>query len=211
MPKPLHATIVLIKSSPTAWDAEGRLCGRSDVPPTGKGLTALTKSIRDSNLEELRTSLNSIYCAPDDLSVQCAKILVSSGDTKVRKLTDLHELDLGLWEGVLGTDLGDRFPRVYSKWRGHPGSVAPPDGESLEDLLERVQASVFKALRKSKSSPRRVGLVLRPYAWGALTCWVRGKPMSAVWDVMESAPDVQAFSIVDANAAMKPRKASKIA
>lgn len=211
MTKSAHATIVLCRSCPTSWDSEGRICGRAEIPPTGEGLAELTLAVREARIDELRDELSTVYCADDELTKRCARILGSSSDAKIKALPNYAELDVGLWEGVLRSDLNDRFPRVYSTWVEDPGIVAPPDGESLASVQVRVLEQLGRSIRKSKSAHPTFGLVLRPYAYAVLTCWIEGRPLSEIWSVMADSPPIRVFSLDHAPRAIEPVGSSKIA
>ena len=211
MPKMIPHTIVLVRTSPTHWDAEGRLCGDADVPPTDDGLSDLAREIRNAGLDFIRSRMSSVLCGPDDLSQQCAAILRVTPETRIKSLRELRELNLGLWDGVLSDDLGGRFPRVYSKWRDTPGKVAPPQGESLETVHDRITSNCFKSLQRLRSPDRTTGLALRPYAWCAFNCWVRGESLARAWRIMRHTPSVQAFSLMVPKTTRRDRKINRIA
>jgi len=196
MPKASHYTILLLKACTTSWDAQNRLCGVSDLPAAEGVLEELESVVHASTeLRSLRDDMDLVLCGPSDVSMACARVLAGSGDVKIKVAEELGELNLGLWEGVLRDNLEDRFPSVYSQWTEHPGSVAPPDGESLEMVQDRVLGQLFKNLLKLKSDNQIVGLVLRPYAWGVVKCWLDQRPLSEVWGYLQAGATVESFSL----------------
>jgi ribonuclease H / adenosylcobalamin/alpha-ribazole phosphatase len=50
---------------------------------------------------------------------------------------DLIETDFGGWEGLTFTEAAERDPELHRRWL-RDTSTAPPDGESFDDVLERV-------------------------------------------------------------------------
>ncbi|MBO6514858.1 MAG: histidine phosphatase family protein, partial [Phycisphaerales bacterium] len=124
---------------------------------------------------------------------------------------EFSELNLGLWEGVLRSDLETRFPSVYSQWIDQPGTVAPPDGESLETVQGRVLEQLFKGLLKLRSDHPMVGLVLRPYAWAVLKCWIDQRPLSEVWEYLEMTSSIESFSLDRSIVEQNRTQKSKIA
>lgn len=186
----------MLKTGTTTWDAEDRLCGCTDLPATDESLSQCTQTVLESKtISELRTQMNAVLCGPSDVSMQCAQLLAGSHDIKIKSIQELSELNLGLWEGVLRGDLEERFPSVYSQWVAQPGSVAPPDGESLEVVQERILTALFIALRKLRSEHPVVGLVLRPYAWAVVKCWLDQRPLSEVWGYLEGNAVLESFSL----------------
>ncbi len=194
--KSSHFTIVLLKACSTAWDAEDRLCGVTDLPASEDSQSKVSTIVHETpELTSLRNQMSVVWSGPSDVSSESVQLLVNSADTKAKSFEAFSELNLGLWEGVLRSDLEERFPSVYSQWIDHPGTVAPPDGESLEAVQERVLEQLFKGLLKLRSDHPVVGLVLRPYAWAVLKCWLDQKPLSEVWGYLEEKSSIESFSL----------------
>lgn len=185
-----------MKAGTTSWDDEDRLCGATDLPSTEHALNEITRNLQSAHgLAELRSQLDLVLTGPSDTSMQCVKKLLGLSDAKVKIVDELAELDLGLWEGVLQSDLEERFPSVYTQWKAQPGMVAPPDGESLEAVQDRVLGVLFKMLGKLKSEHPIVGLVLRPYSWAVIKCWLDQRPLSEVWEYLERESGIESFSL----------------
>ena len=101
---------------------------------------------------------------------------------------ELREMNLGLWEGMLAEDFEKRYPRACQKWLDDPASVVAPEGDCLEDVRERV----LTAVRREVERQRRVGavgLVLRPFVWGIVHCWLRSCSLCEFWaEAKEAGP-----------------------
>ena len=54
----------------------------------------------------------------------------------------LREFDFGVWDGMRFNDVASRDPDLSRRFWESPGDVAPPDGESWNDVAERVGACV---------------------------------------------------------------------
>ena len=54
-------------------------------------------------------------------------------DLKVKTLDKLQNLDHGLWQGMLVSDVKTKQPKVYRQWQEQPETVCPPQGETLSD------------------------------------------------------------------------------
>jgi probable phosphoglycerate mutase len=57
----------------------------------------------------------------------------------------LRERSGGLWEGLTGAEILERFPVSYSAWR-RGDDVAPDGGESSREVADRVVGAVEKAI-----------------------------------------------------------------
>ena len=58
---------------------------------------------------------------------------------------------MGLWQGKELEELRTNQPRVAKQWEENPASVCPPEGESFDDVLPRVQKFLLKLQKKHKS------------------------------------------------------------
>ena len=70
---------------------------------------------------------------------------------KVKTLDKLQNLDHGLWQGMLVADVKTKQPKVYRQWQEQPETVCPPQGETVGDAEERLQAALAKLMKKHKS------------------------------------------------------------
>lgn len=196
MARSTRFTFVLLRACSTAWDAQDRLCGITDLPATDDSLGELAaKIISDHPLDSLRSDMCTVLCGPSDVSLQSAKLLTRGIDSTLKVCHGLHELSFGLWEGVARSDLEERFPKVYSQWIAHPGTISPPDGETLEVVQSRILYELSHTVGKLKSEHPVVGLVLRPYAWAVLKCWLDQQPLAQVWSYIDSKSGMESFSM----------------
>lgn len=83
-------------------------------------------------------------------------VLVSSDLTRARTTADclatgrerldhaqqLREFDFGKWDGLPFDVVAARDPQLSRAFWDNPGSIAPPDGESWDDVSQRVEAFV---------------------------------------------------------------------
>jgi probable phosphoglycerate mutase len=60
------------------------------------------------------------------------------GDVPVRRLDDLIECDFGAWEGRTFAEVRAGWPGELDAWLASP-RLAPPDGESFEQVAARVE------------------------------------------------------------------------
>ena len=185
MAKSDEIRVLLLRTGQTEWDQAGRLCGATDVPLSGPGKQAAAEQAAGVAGSELST----VFCAPDEASMATAEEVAKATGAKVKAVEGLAELNLGLWEGLLETELEDKCPRLYRQWIEDPASVQVPEGEGLEEARDRIVEHLTKALARSKNGA--VGVVLRPVAHALVGCEFAGTPSKNVWSMMKSGPTVQ--------------------
>jgi probable phosphoglycerate mutase len=150
---------VLIEAGPTPWDVEGRIVGNSSLP-----LTAEAMDVIRHLLDGVAGPVDSIYyAAANEACQQVAGLISKKFAIRARDIRDLDEVRLGLWQGLFPDAVRARFPTVYPQWEAQPLLVTPPDGEPLEEAIQRIRTPLNRILRKNMDLT--VVLVLRPMAF----------------------------------------------
>jgi len=179
MPKPTSFKLLVLRAGPSAWESDGRIVGASDLPMTDEGRDEIAREIDEMPDD----GLSVILSAGDEASQQTAKLLRNGTGVKVKTVRGLGEVGLGLWEGVLGADLEERFPTIYKQWLDDPSSVRAPEGEAFSDAQDRVLTELAKALEKTKGETPSIGVVVRPLVAGIIRSFLDGKAANELWDV----------------------------
>jgi probable phosphoglycerate mutase len=150
---------VLIEAGPTPWDVEGRIVGNSSLPLTSEA----TDTIRHL-LDEVSGPIDSVYhAAANEACKQVAELITRKFGIRARDIRDLDEVRLGLWQGLFPADIRARFPTVYPQWEAQPLLVTPPDGEPLEEAIQRIRGPLNRILKRNRD--QTIILALRPMAF----------------------------------------------
>ena len=64
---------------------------------------------------------------------------------------------------MLINDVKTKQPKVYRKWQEQPETVRPPEGESVQEVRERLQRVLTKLAKKHKTGTAAV-VVAEPVA-----------------------------------------------
>ena len=184
--------VYLIASGPTAWEDGQRVQGNTDLPLHEEG-TQRVRSAIDDWLPEQR--LRTVHAAPDEASRQTAALVAQRlGAAKVKPIEELAEMNLGLWQGLTEAELQDRYPKVFGRWRAEPAKVSVPEGESFEELVDRVAGALDRLI--GRSDKEAVVLVLRPVVLKLCGAWLGGADPAAPFTLQtQTPPPVQRFEI----------------
>lgn len=147
--------ILLIRAGSTEYASQGRVQGTLDVPLSEEGRRQAEMAagqLRDQPVEAL-------YCGPCRAAQQTAEIIGQELDLKPRTNDKLHNLDHGLWQGMLVEEVKAKQPKVYRQWQEHPETVCPPEGETLQHAQARLQAILARIRKKYKSGTIAVVLI----------------------------------------------------
>jgi alpha-ribazole phosphatase len=124
----------LARHGETKWNAENRICGRSDVPLSEAGRRQAKRLA-----ERLKPiSFDALYSSPLKRAMETARII--SERIGLEPVVDdrLVELDYGQWEGKTLEEVMKSNPKTLRAWQADPGEVAPPGGESGLEAQQRV-------------------------------------------------------------------------
>jgi broad specificity phosphatase PhoE len=151
--------VLLIRPGSTTFDEEGRIKGSLDIPLSSVGeaqVEALAESLA-------AVKLDCLYVAPCESARRSADRICSKNFCKQKALECLRNLDHGLWQGKLVSEVKRLQPKVYRQFQEHPADVCPPEGETIQGALDRVRSSIER-LRKRHSGGRIGILVPQPMA-----------------------------------------------
>lgn len=184
MAKNADIRVLFVRTPETEWERAGRLAGSTDVPLTAAGWEAVLAAMNGLQ----GTRLSSVLCGPDEASQAVARELAKRTGCKVKVVEDFGEVHLGLWEGMLGTELQEKCPSAYRQWLDDPAAINAPEGEAFEDAQVRLVQALQRNTARVRGDSGSVGVVLRPMALGLVGCSVMGVPTKRLWSMIETAP-----------------------
>ena len=177
--------LALIRHGPTAWNAEKRIQGRSDVPLSETGRAIVAGWRLPAEIASYQ-----VLVSPLARARETAALL---GLSPVAVEPALAERSWGVWEGERLPELRERYGADMKRWEGRGLDFRPPEGESPRDLqtrliplLARLAADGTDALAVTHR-----GVIRSVYA------------LATGWDMRAKAPDplcdgcVQLFDLAD--------------
>jgi glucosyl-3-phosphoglycerate phosphatase len=125
---------VLLRHGQTTWNAEGRFQGHADIPLDEAGVTQAQRAA--GMLAALRPDV--IVSSDLARAVSTAQPLARLTGLVITLDKDLRERSGGLWEGLVGAEIRERWPAEHAAWD-------PPEGESREAVADRVAVAFSRA------------------------------------------------------------------
>lgn len=174
--------ILLARHGETPWNAEGRYQGQIDIPlsPTGEAQArALGIRLQDQPITRAVAS-------PLARARQTAERAL--GEARVSMLTfdpGLMEIAHGTWEGKLAAEIGAEDPLRFKAWREAPDTVHMPEGESLQQVLDRAWPA-FEAACGGLESGDTLLLVAHDAVNRVLLCRILGLPLPRLWSFRQA-------------------------
>ena len=136
--------LILVRHGETELNRHGRYQGGgSDAPLTEAGV-AQAQALR-SHLSALVDERTSIWTSDLQRARRTAELALPGH--RARQDIRLRELAFGEFEGLSYEENLEKHGERFSRWLLDPWNVAPPGGETLDDLLQRVDGWLSDAAR----------------------------------------------------------------
>jgi probable phosphoglycerate mutase len=126
--------LYLLRHGEIVGSNKKRYIGQTDVPLSSKGLrqAALWR-------EELaHVEFEKVYSSNLSRAFDTARIVSDIPELDVQALSQLREINLGDWDGETMENIKTRFPDAWEERGRHIDTFQTPNGESFQDLHERV-------------------------------------------------------------------------
>jgi len=138
--------LILVRHGETAWNADGRHQGQTDVPLSAVGRRQAAALARRLASEEI----DAIYASDLRRARETAAAVGASHRLPVRDEPRLREMCFGAWEGLTYDQIQERYPRARTAWEADPLGTSPPGGETLAELAGRVESALADIVRAHK-------------------------------------------------------------
>ena len=201
--------VVLWRHGRTAWNAESRFQGTTDVALDEVGIAQAERAARDlatlaphrivsSDLERARVT---------------AETLAAMVGLEVTTDPDLRETYAGSWQGLTRDEIIAADSAGWHRWIAGD-DIRPGGGETRSEVSERVSAAV---LRHAEDLPAGGTLVVASHGGAVRAClgrllglpvehWtVLGGLVNCAWSVLEEQPDGR-WRLVEHNARSLPEE-----
>ncbi len=132
---------LLLRHGQTPMSVQKRYAGRSDVPLTDTGVQQAAAAAK----RLVSAGIGTIVTSPLQRAVRTAQEVAAVTGVPVVTDEGFRETDFGAWEGLTFTEVRERWPAEMTAWLADP-AVAPPGGESLTEVSERVTAALRRVL-----------------------------------------------------------------
>jgi alpha-ribazole phosphatase len=179
------ALFYLVRHGETAWNAEGKLCGRTDIELNDAGRRQAERL--GERLRALPPA--AIYASPLRRAAETAAIIAdvaaslprhADGGVKPPLQIDsrLVELNYGEWEGKKFAEVKSQDAEVYRRWDRDPAREAPPGGESGREAIARMAAFLDEVRARHTGPNEHVVVVTHKTICRLALCHALGLPPS---------------------------------
>ncbi|CQR48234.1 Putative phosphoserine phosphatase 2 [Paraliobacillus sp. PM-2] len=163
--------LYFIRHGQTAWNLEGKIQGSKDVALNSKGIIQaeqLSEKIVESNYK-----ISKIYSSQQKRAIKTAEILSESINTEYIVVNGLEEVNLGEWEGLTWEKAQEKYPLAFDEWFNNRRYTKPPQGESYQDMLNRVLITLQVIVNNNTED---VAIVKHSAVIMTLQCYITNTP-----------------------------------
>lgn len=151
-------TLILLRHGQTAWNAEGRAQGHTDVPldEVGRAQAAAAAPVI--------AALAPVFIRSSDLAraAETADSLAVACGLRVARDPRLREYDVGERAGLTIPEFAAAFPDAHARWAAAGGSFENADSVAGAESTSDVLARMLPALRSASSdlAPGETGVLV---------------------------------------------------
>jgi 2,3-bisphosphoglycerate-dependent phosphoglycerate mutase len=167
--------LLLVRHAATAWTAQGRFQGQADVPLSLHG----HRQVADLARRLVAETIHVLYASDLQRAWETARAIAAPHVLHVQPEPRLREMAFGSWEGLTYAEIQQRDAQRLAAWERDQLHSAPPEGETLSQLAERVRAVYTSVVAAGQGNT--VGLVAHGGPLQVLLCLALGLPPQAYW------------------------------
>ena len=127
--------ILLARHGETPWNAAGRYQGQIDIPLSEAG------EVQAAKLGDRLSDVTITRAVSSQLTRARSTAEAALGESRKHILRidpRFQEIAHGDWEGLLAQEIAERDPVTFQAWRDAPQTVQMPQGENLQQVLDRA-------------------------------------------------------------------------
>jgi broad specificity phosphatase PhoE len=134
--------LYLVRHGESTFNAEGRIQGQLDTPLSSLGrrqATAVAEHFRGKRID-------AIYTSPLSRARQTAEPIGVALELNLQTDSRLMEINAGVFQGLVWSEISERYPEAAVAWKSHTPTFRIPQGESRADLMARAE-EVLREIR----------------------------------------------------------------
>ncbi|WP_024296399.1 histidine phosphatase family protein [Lacrimispora indolis] len=135
--------IYLIRHGQTDWNIQGRIQGSHDIPLNEAGQRQAEQVAK--GMDSRRVSR--VFSSTLTRAVETAEKIGSRQKAEIYSMPQLIEVEFGKWEGMTWEEIMEAYPKEYRLWALNPDEVAPPGGETQDQVISRCAHAIKEILR----------------------------------------------------------------
>ena len=180
--------IWLVRHGQTTWNEQGRFCGHTDIPLSTLGRRQARKLA--SQLQHM--PITAIYSSDLSRSKETGDIIAKKLSIDIILSPIWREVNFGTWEGLTYNEIASSF-HDRLEFFTDPEHVAPPQGETLIEVLQRVIPALHEMVQREHHG--EIVLVSHGGVLRCLLCSLLGMPLRNQWQLHIATGSLSAIDV----------------
>jgi alpha-ribazole phosphatase len=181
--------LMLVRHGQTDWNTTGKIQGQTDILLNETGRQQAEAVAR--RLSELK--FDAVYASDLQRAWQTAQAILQYHPLAARPEPRLRELHFGDWSGLTFAEIQAINPKALANWQAELPTVAPPGGETLNQMAARVKA-VYQEILNAHAD-QNVLIVTHGGPIQVMLCQMLGHSIKTYWQFHLSNASVTKVSI----------------
>lgn len=142
--------LILARHGETDWNVAKKIQGVTDTDLNENGrrqAKELAEAVIAGNLD-----ITAIYSSHLKRAAQTAACVADALNLPYHTMEDLQELNFGKWEGNSWHEVKERYPEEFGVWYTNRRYTPAPDGESYQQMLERLLPALQDILHRERGN-----------------------------------------------------------
>lgn len=170
--------LLLIRHGYSSGNKDRRFSGQIDLPLSAEGIE---QAERVCNYIQENYTVDAIYSSDLERAIDTVKPLAEVLSLPISTHRELREINEGIWQGVLMTEVEAKWPEEYAFYKANLGLHQFEGGECYTSMLARLLPMIDKIVADNKDKTVVIGThgaVVR----GLLSVW-QGIPLERLLEV----------------------------
>lgn len=138
-------TLVFLRHGETDWNAQGRYQGQTDILLNNTG----RQQAREAAHRWGHTEFDAAIVSPLVRANETARIILGDRQLDLVTVEDVQETHGGDWEGLLFTDIAERWPDEHAAFRLPEIDSGPVGGETPRQSGNRTAQAILQTLENA--------------------------------------------------------------
>jgi probable phosphoglycerate mutase len=177
--------LLLVRHGETEWNRVARFQGGIDVPLNDNGRSQAQQAAEFLKDVSIDFAVSSPMLRPKETA---EIILKYHPNVNLELQEEFREINHGLWEGKLESEIKQEYPDLLRQWQTAPETVQMPQGENLQQVWDRAVAC-WDAIAQSagvSDTELKTGLVVAHDAINkVILCHVLGLSAASIWCIKQ--------------------------
>jgi broad specificity phosphatase PhoE len=140
-------SIYFIRHGKTDFPTDRIYCDDREDPALNKEGQAQAQNTAQA-LKDVE--FDTIFASPAQRTMMTARAIAEGRACDIRTSESLRERRFGLWEGLFFSEIEQQYPEDYLAWKQDKVNYTPEGGETIPDLVQRLQSALDGIIQDNK-------------------------------------------------------------